>query len=142
MIRTSANKKQVGQGLVEYSMILVLVALATVIGMMVLGPTIGNAFSRISENLGVMGPGIAPGGGGGGAGYSGDETPTPAPDCSVQEASLADAQQQQMVAQQDYDDAVAAHAKNKVLRPLKNALDNANITLVNALSAYNSCMNP
>lgn len=36
-----------GQGLVEYALILVLVALVVIIVLAILGPAIGNAFSNI-----------------------------------------------------------------------------------------------
>jgi pilus assembly protein Flp/PilA len=42
---------QSGQGLVEYALILVLVALVVIVILVVLGPTIGNAFSNIVANL-------------------------------------------------------------------------------------------
>ncbi|HUH99048.1 MAG TPA: Flp family type IVb pilin [Anaerolineales bacterium] len=40
-----------GQGLVEYALILVLVAIVVIAVMMVLGPTIGNTFSLINSSL-------------------------------------------------------------------------------------------
>ena len=40
-----------GQGLVEYALILVLVALVVIVILMVLGPQIGNVFSRITSGL-------------------------------------------------------------------------------------------
>jgi pilus assembly protein Flp/PilA len=40
-----------GQGLVEYALILVLVALVVIVALMVLGPVIGNTFSMISSSL-------------------------------------------------------------------------------------------
>lgn len=40
-----------GQGLVEYALILVLVALVVIVALMVLGPVIGNTFSLISSSL-------------------------------------------------------------------------------------------
>lgn len=43
--------KEKGQGLVEYALILVLVAIVVVAALMVLGPTIGNAFSTINHSL-------------------------------------------------------------------------------------------
>jgi len=43
--------KEKGQGLVEYALILVLVAIVVIAVMMVLGPTIGNAFSQINTSL-------------------------------------------------------------------------------------------
>lgn len=43
--------KEKGQGLVEYALILVLVAIVVFAALMVLGPTIGNAFSTINSSL-------------------------------------------------------------------------------------------
>lgn len=41
--------REEGQGLVEYALILVLVAVIVIIVLRILGPTIGNIFSRIIE---------------------------------------------------------------------------------------------
>jgi pilus assembly protein Flp/PilA len=40
-----------GQGLVEYAMILVLVAVAVVAILVFLGPTVGNLYSTVSTSL-------------------------------------------------------------------------------------------
>lgn len=40
-----------GQGLVEYALILVLVAIVVIAALMVLGPIIGNSFSTINTSL-------------------------------------------------------------------------------------------
>lgn len=40
-----------GQGLVEYALILVLVALVVIAVLAVLGPTIGNAFTRVNSSI-------------------------------------------------------------------------------------------
>lgn len=40
-----------GQGLVEYALLLVLVAVVVIAILILLGPTIGNAFSTITCNL-------------------------------------------------------------------------------------------
>ena len=40
-----------GQGLVEYELILVLVALIVLVILMILGPAIGNTFSTIVANI-------------------------------------------------------------------------------------------
>ncbi len=40
-----------GQGLVEYALILVLVAIVVFAALMILGPIIGNAFSTINQSL-------------------------------------------------------------------------------------------
>lgn len=43
--------KEKGQGLVEYALILVLVALVVIAALMILGPVIGNTFSSINSSL-------------------------------------------------------------------------------------------
>ena len=43
-----------GQGLVEYALILVLVAIVVIAALMILGPIIGNIFSTINKSLGGM----------------------------------------------------------------------------------------
>ncbi len=43
--------KEKGQGLVEYALILVLVAIVVIAALMVLGPLIGNVFSDINGSL-------------------------------------------------------------------------------------------
>jgi pilus assembly protein Flp/PilA len=43
--------KERGQGLVEYALILVLVAIVVIAVLMVLGPVIGNVFSTINSSL-------------------------------------------------------------------------------------------
>ena len=40
-----------GQGLVEYALILVLVAIVVIAALMILGPIIGNTFSTINNSL-------------------------------------------------------------------------------------------
>ena len=45
------NSDQRGQGLVEYAMILVLVAVVVVIILVFLGPSIGNLFSNVVNNI-------------------------------------------------------------------------------------------
>jgi pilus assembly protein Flp/PilA len=40
-----------GQGLVEYALILVLVAIVVIAALMILGPIIGNTFSTINGSL-------------------------------------------------------------------------------------------
>ncbi len=40
-----------GQGLVEYALILVLVAIVVIAALMILGPIIGNTFSTINSSL-------------------------------------------------------------------------------------------
>jgi pilus assembly protein Flp/PilA len=43
--------KEEGQGLVEYALILVLVAIVVIAILMVLGPAVGDVFSQIIDNL-------------------------------------------------------------------------------------------
>ncbi len=43
--------REEGQGLVEYALILVLVAIVVIVILTVLGPTIGNVFSSINRSL-------------------------------------------------------------------------------------------
>ncbi len=46
--------KEKGQGLVEYALILVLVAIVVIAALMILGPVIGNVFSKINSSLGTV----------------------------------------------------------------------------------------
>ena len=43
--------KEKGQGMVEYALILVLVAIVIIAALMLLGPMIGNTFSTINASL-------------------------------------------------------------------------------------------
>jgi len=43
-----------GQGLVEYALILVLVAIVVIAVLMLLGPIIGNVFSTLNESLSAV----------------------------------------------------------------------------------------
>jgi pilus assembly protein Flp/PilA len=45
------SPKEKGQGLVEYALILVLVAIVVIAALTLLGPTIGNIFSSINSSL-------------------------------------------------------------------------------------------
>ena len=45
------NRREEGQGLVEYALILVLVAVIVIVVLTILGPTIGNVFSNIITQL-------------------------------------------------------------------------------------------
>ena len=47
--------KEKGQGLVEYALILVLVAVVVIAVLMILGPVIGNVFSKINNTLSSQG---------------------------------------------------------------------------------------
>ncbi len=46
-----STPKEKGQGLVEYALILVLVAIVVIAALTVLGPRIGNIFSSINASL-------------------------------------------------------------------------------------------
>lgn len=61
-MNTRQEARQRGQGLVEYALILVLVAVVVIAVLTLLGPQVGNVFSRVNAGLGV-----ATGGGGGGS---------------------------------------------------------------------------
>jgi len=45
------SPKEKGQGLVEYALILVLVAIVVIAALMILGPIIGNVFSTLNSSL-------------------------------------------------------------------------------------------
>jgi pilus assembly protein Flp/PilA len=45
------SPKEKGQGLVEYALILVLVAIVVIVALTLLGPTIGGIFSSINTSL-------------------------------------------------------------------------------------------
>ncbi len=45
------SPKERGQGLVEYALILVLVAIVVIAALMILGPIIGNTFRTIHNSL-------------------------------------------------------------------------------------------
>jgi pilus assembly protein Flp/PilA len=45
------SPKEKGQGLVEYALILVLVAIVVIAALMILGPVIGNVFSKVNSSL-------------------------------------------------------------------------------------------
>ena len=45
------SPKEKGQGLVEYALILVLVAIVVIAALLVLGPVIGNSFSTVNNSL-------------------------------------------------------------------------------------------
>jgi pilus assembly protein Flp/PilA len=47
--------KEKGQGLVEYALILVLVAVVVIAVLLILGPVIGNVFSKINNTLNSQG---------------------------------------------------------------------------------------
>ncbi len=62
------SKKEKGQGLVEYALILVLVSIVVIAALMILGPVIGNVFSEINSSLSGVGVNSDPGGDTGGGG--------------------------------------------------------------------------
>ncbi len=45
------SPKEKGQGLVEYALILVLVAIVVIAALMILGPIIGGVFSQVNSSL-------------------------------------------------------------------------------------------
>lgn len=49
-----SSKKQKGQGLVEYALILTLVAIVVIAAAMMLGPQIGNIFSNVNSSLSTI----------------------------------------------------------------------------------------
>ena len=48
------SPKENGQGLVEYALILVLVAIVVIAALMILGPIIGNVFSKLNSSLNAV----------------------------------------------------------------------------------------
>ena len=48
---TTREEKEEGQGMVEYALILVLVAIVVIAALLILGPTIANVFNTVSGNL-------------------------------------------------------------------------------------------
>jgi len=48
------NKFEKGQGLVEYALILVLVAIVVIAALVLLGPQIANIFNKITGNLAAL----------------------------------------------------------------------------------------
>ena len=45
------SPREKGQGLVEYALILVLVAIVVLAALLILGPVIGSAFSTVNNSL-------------------------------------------------------------------------------------------
>jgi len=66
MKSSSSKKHEKGQGLVEYALILVLVAIVVIGTLTILGPSIGNVFSSINNSITTAGGGSGDGGSGGG----------------------------------------------------------------------------
>ena len=54
VIRMLFSPQEKGQGLVEYALILVLVAIVVIAALMVLGPIIGNVFSKVNQSLSTV----------------------------------------------------------------------------------------
>jgi Flp pilus assembly pilin Flp len=78
MTLTSSSKKEKGQGLVEYSLILALVAISVMSVMMMMGPLVGTIFSSTADGFVSMGgAAVGVGGEGGGEGLFATETPVP-----------------------------------------------------------------
>lgn len=59
MFSSLRSRREKGQGLVEYALVLVLVAVVVIAILTVLGPQIGNVFSQVTSGLGVSGGGGA-----------------------------------------------------------------------------------
>jgi pilus assembly protein Flp/PilA len=74
---SSKKKGQKGQGLVEYALILVLVAIVVIATLVILGPKIGNILSTINSSI-ASGSGVPVSGGGTGGGSA---APTAIPTC-------------------------------------------------------------
>jgi len=55
--KLSNQKQEKGQGLVEYALILVLVAIVVIAALMILGPIIGNTFSTVNNSLSTVNTG-------------------------------------------------------------------------------------
>jgi Flp pilus assembly pilin Flp len=51
MSRKLVRSGERGQAIIEYVMILVLVAMVVIVVLMIFGPELGNAFSYISQSL-------------------------------------------------------------------------------------------
>lgn len=56
------NIRDRGQGLVEYAVILALVAVVVIVVMRIMGPKIGNTFSTINNSLSISSSNVAPSG--------------------------------------------------------------------------------
>lgn len=105
------NIREIGQGLVEYALILVLVALVVIAALMTLGPVIGNVFSQINSSL----SGLSTDGGG-------VVELSPA-DCSAQESAFN-------AALAAYNACLAANdGEEEHCEAQQNALDQANTNL-------------
>jgi pilus assembly protein Flp/PilA len=76
-------KSQRGQGLVEYALILVLIAVIAVLILSTLGDAVGGVFSELVDEFNAPGSGGGGGGDGGGGddGGGGGDEPPPPPEC-------------------------------------------------------------
>ena len=115
------TKRQKGQGLVEYALILVLVAIVVIAALMILGPVIGNVFSQINNSLSGVGMG----------GMDEVVLPPAAPDCSTQQAAYnaAIADLNACLAAQDEEDE-AHHC------------DQLQVTATNTYNSLQACLHP
>ena len=50
-LKTFVVKEEEGQTLIEYALIIVLIAIVVIAALTILGPTIANVFTKISANL-------------------------------------------------------------------------------------------
>ena len=48
------NKKERGQGMVEYALIIVLIALIVIVGLTVFGSQLSSTFSQISSRIALL----------------------------------------------------------------------------------------
>jgi len=48
-------RQEKGQGLIEYALIIVLIAVVVIVALAALGPVVANVFERISANLSAVG---------------------------------------------------------------------------------------
>jgi pilus assembly protein Flp/PilA len=62
MIKNKSNKKQKGQGLVEYALILVLVAVVVIAVLVILGLNGGLLFAKVNGTMSCVAPETFPGG--------------------------------------------------------------------------------
>ena len=53
IIPIDKGRKEVGQGLVEYALVLTMVSIVVIATLILLGPKVGNVFSQVAAALGV-----------------------------------------------------------------------------------------
>jgi Flp pilus assembly pilin Flp len=75
LTQNGRRRSQAGQALVEYALILVLVAVAIVGGLRLMQQRVGNSYSKSANKIATVATNIStnPGGGGGGGGGGDDE---------------------------------------------------------------------